>query len=154
MTEAINFFVSAFEFGLLNAMMGVRKMLALIFSRETTIQVLFVLLKINNWNFNFMIRCSLWGFFIDKLLNLTSTEHFIGLSIIKPYKNELLVIIKFHKIFRKPLSTPTRSSTSTPLCRRPMQMQSGFNFNTLITVINSFKFFKFFKFFRYTFNFL
>jgi condensin complex subunit 1 len=38
-TEAINFFVSAFEFGLLNAMMGVRQMLALIFSRETTIQV-------------------------------------------------------------------------------------------------------------------
>ena len=31
--EAINFFVSAFEFGLLNAMMGVRKMLSLIFSR-------------------------------------------------------------------------------------------------------------------------
>ena len=36
--EAINFFVSAFEFGLLNAMMGVRKMLSLIFSRETTVQ--------------------------------------------------------------------------------------------------------------------
>ena len=31
--EAINFFVSAFEFGLLNAMLGVRKMLSLIFSR-------------------------------------------------------------------------------------------------------------------------
>ena len=31
--EAINFFVAAFEFGLLNAMMGVRKMLSLIFSR-------------------------------------------------------------------------------------------------------------------------
>ena len=29
---------SAFEFGLLNAMMGVRKMLSLIFSREATIQ--------------------------------------------------------------------------------------------------------------------
>jgi hypothetical protein len=38
-TEAISFFVSAFEFGLLNAMMGVRQMLALIFSREITIQV-------------------------------------------------------------------------------------------------------------------
>ena len=36
--EAITFFVSAFEFGLLNAMMGVRKMLNLIFSRESTIQ--------------------------------------------------------------------------------------------------------------------
>ena len=31
--EAINFFVSAFEFGLRDAMMGVRKMLSLIFSR-------------------------------------------------------------------------------------------------------------------------
>jgi condensin complex subunit 1 len=31
--EAINFFVVAYEFGLLNAMMGVRKMLSLIFSR-------------------------------------------------------------------------------------------------------------------------
>jgi len=40
-TEAINFFVSAFEFGLLNAMVGVRKMLALIFSREPSIQVRF-----------------------------------------------------------------------------------------------------------------
>jgi hypothetical protein len=38
-SEAINFFVSAFEFGLLNAMIGVRKMLALIFSRENAIQV-------------------------------------------------------------------------------------------------------------------
>ena len=36
--EAITFFVSAFEFGLLNAMMGVRKMLNLIFSRESTIR--------------------------------------------------------------------------------------------------------------------
>merc|ERR1712223_292510 len=36
--EAINFFVSAFEFGLRDAMMGVRKMLSLIFSRETTVQ--------------------------------------------------------------------------------------------------------------------
>ena len=36
--EAINFFVAAFEFGLLNAMIGVRKMLSLIFSRETNIQ--------------------------------------------------------------------------------------------------------------------
>lgn len=37
--EAIGFFVSAFEFGLLNAMIGVRKMLSLIFSRENAIQV-------------------------------------------------------------------------------------------------------------------
>ena len=36
--EAINFFVTAFEFGLLNAMMGVRKMLSLIFSREQNVQ--------------------------------------------------------------------------------------------------------------------
>ena len=36
--EAINFFVSAFEFGVLNAMMGVRKMLTLIFSREQDIK--------------------------------------------------------------------------------------------------------------------
>ena len=36
--EAINFFVSAFEFGVLNAMMGVRKMLTLIFSREQEIK--------------------------------------------------------------------------------------------------------------------
>ncbi len=36
--EAINFFVAAFEFGLLNAMIGVRKMLSLIFSRETSVQ--------------------------------------------------------------------------------------------------------------------
>lgn len=36
--EAINFFVTAFEFGLMNAMMGVRKMLSLIFSREANIQ--------------------------------------------------------------------------------------------------------------------
>ena len=36
--EAINFFVSAFEFGVLNAMIGVRKMLTLIFSREQDIK--------------------------------------------------------------------------------------------------------------------
>ena len=36
--EAINFFVSAWEFGVLNAMIGVRQMLSLIFSREQTIQ--------------------------------------------------------------------------------------------------------------------
>ena len=36
--EAINFFVTAFEFGLLNAMIGVRKMLSLIFSREQAVQ--------------------------------------------------------------------------------------------------------------------
>lgn len=36
--EAINFFVTAFEFGLLNAMIGVRKMLSLIFSRESNVQ--------------------------------------------------------------------------------------------------------------------
>ena len=36
--EAINFFVSAFEFGLLNAMIGVRKMLSLIFSREAAVK--------------------------------------------------------------------------------------------------------------------
>lgn len=36
--EAINFFVVAFEFGLLNAMIGVRKMLSLIFSREANVQ--------------------------------------------------------------------------------------------------------------------
>ena len=36
--EAIEFFVSAFEFGLLNAMMGVRRMLALIWSQEKTIK--------------------------------------------------------------------------------------------------------------------
>ena len=36
--EAINFFVSAWEFGVLNAMIGVRQMLSLIFSREPTIQ--------------------------------------------------------------------------------------------------------------------
>jgi hypothetical protein len=39
-TEAINFFVSAYNFGLINAMMGVRQMLVLIFSRENAIQVL------------------------------------------------------------------------------------------------------------------
>ena len=38
--EAIEFFVSAFEFGVLNAMLGVRRMLSLIWSRETTIKVL------------------------------------------------------------------------------------------------------------------
>ena len=37
--EAIEFFVSAFEFGVLNAMLGVRKMLALIWSRESSIKV-------------------------------------------------------------------------------------------------------------------
>ena len=36
--EAIQFFVSAWEFGVLNAMMGVRQMLSLIFSREQTVQ--------------------------------------------------------------------------------------------------------------------
>ena len=36
--EAVNFFVSAFEFGVLNAMMGVRQMLALIWSREPTVK--------------------------------------------------------------------------------------------------------------------
>jgi len=36
--EAIDFFVSAFEFGVLNAMLGVRRMLALIWSREPTIK--------------------------------------------------------------------------------------------------------------------
>lgn len=36
--EAIQFFVSAWEFGVLNAMIGVRQMLSLIFSREQTIQ--------------------------------------------------------------------------------------------------------------------
>ena len=36
--EAIEFFVSAFEFGVLNAMIGVRKMLALIWSREGSIK--------------------------------------------------------------------------------------------------------------------
>jgi len=36
--EAIEFFVSAFEFGVLNAMLGVRKMLALIWSRESSIK--------------------------------------------------------------------------------------------------------------------
>jgi len=36
--EAIEFFVSAFEFGVLNAMLGVRRMLSLIWSRETTIK--------------------------------------------------------------------------------------------------------------------
>ena len=36
--EAIEFFVSAFEFGLLNAMIGVRRMLALIWSQEKTIK--------------------------------------------------------------------------------------------------------------------
>ncbi len=36
--EAISFFVAAFEFGIFNAMMGVRKMLSLIFSRESAVQ--------------------------------------------------------------------------------------------------------------------
>jgi len=36
--EAIDFFVSAFEFGVLNSMIGVRRMLALIWSREPTIK--------------------------------------------------------------------------------------------------------------------
>lgn len=36
--EAIGFFVSAFEFGLYNAMIGVRKMLSLIFSREQSVK--------------------------------------------------------------------------------------------------------------------
>merc|ERR1719420_1358514 len=36
--EAIEFFVSAFEFGVLNAMLGVRRMLSLIWSREPTIK--------------------------------------------------------------------------------------------------------------------
>lgn len=36
--EAIQFFVSAFEFGVLNAMIGVRKMLALIWSQETAVR--------------------------------------------------------------------------------------------------------------------
>ena len=36
--EAVNFFVSAYEFGVLNAMIGVRKMLTLIFSREQDIK--------------------------------------------------------------------------------------------------------------------
>ena len=36
--EAIGFFVSAFEFGLYNAMIGVRKMLSLIFSREQAVK--------------------------------------------------------------------------------------------------------------------
>ena len=36
--EAIQFFVSAWEFGVLNAMIGVRQMLSLIFSREQTVQ--------------------------------------------------------------------------------------------------------------------
>lgn len=36
--EAIDFFVSAFEFGLVNAMIGVRKMLALIWSQETQVR--------------------------------------------------------------------------------------------------------------------
>jgi len=36
--EAIEFFVRAFEFGLINAMLGVRKMLSLIWSREPTIK--------------------------------------------------------------------------------------------------------------------
>lgn len=36
--EAIQFFVSAWEFGVLNAMIGVRQMLSLIFSREQSIQ--------------------------------------------------------------------------------------------------------------------
>ena len=36
--EAIDFFVSAFEFGLVNAMLGVRKMLALIWSTEPSIR--------------------------------------------------------------------------------------------------------------------
>ena len=40
--EAIEFFVSAFEFGVLNAMLGVRRMLSLIWSRETTIKVLII----------------------------------------------------------------------------------------------------------------
>ena len=35
--EAIDFFVSAFEFGLINAMLGVRKMLALIWSTEVKV---------------------------------------------------------------------------------------------------------------------
>ena len=36
--EAIRFFVSAFQFGVVKAMMGVRHMLALVWSRETTIK--------------------------------------------------------------------------------------------------------------------
>ncbi|XP_059092288.1 condensin complex subunit 1-like isoform X2 [Tigriopus californicus] len=36
--EAIQFFVSAFEFGVLNAMIGVRKMLALIWSQEVSVR--------------------------------------------------------------------------------------------------------------------
>ena len=36
--EAIKFFVSAFEFGVLNAMVGVRQMLSLIWSREPTVK--------------------------------------------------------------------------------------------------------------------
>ena len=36
--EAIQFFVSAWEFGVLNALTGVRQMLSLIFSREQTVQ--------------------------------------------------------------------------------------------------------------------
>ena len=36
--QAIDFFVSAFEFGLLDAMLGVRRMLSLIWSQEKTIK--------------------------------------------------------------------------------------------------------------------
>ncbi|CAB4059470.1 YCS4 [Lepeophtheirus salmonis] len=36
--EAIDFFVTAFEFGILNAMMGVRKMLSLIWSNESVVK--------------------------------------------------------------------------------------------------------------------
>ena len=36
--EAIDFFVSAFEFGVQNSMLGVRKMLSLIWSGEATIR--------------------------------------------------------------------------------------------------------------------
>ena len=36
--QAIDFFVSAFEFGLLDAMIGVRRMLSLIWSQEKTIK--------------------------------------------------------------------------------------------------------------------
>ena len=37
--EGIDFFVSAFEFGVLNAMIGVRRMLSLIWSTEKKIKV-------------------------------------------------------------------------------------------------------------------
>ncbi len=36
--EAIEFFVTAFEFGVGNAMMGIRRMLVLVWSREATIK--------------------------------------------------------------------------------------------------------------------